>query len=101
MPSKLNSPSAKGEAEEEAEVTKEEGVIKITLIPLEVTDNNIRIKISKVKEIIDKINIIISSLKEAKGEDQMTKQAYNAIIAKSMGTMNLNIGRSKHINSQA
>jgi hypothetical protein len=31
----------------------------------------------------------------------MTKQAYNAITAKSMGTMNLNAGRSKQINSQA
>jgi hypothetical protein len=100
MPSKLNSPSSKGEAEEEAEVTKEEGAIKITLIPLEVTDNNFRIKISKVKNNNNKINIRISSLKEVEGEDQMTKQAYNAIIAKSMGTMNLNAGRSKQINSQ-
>jgi hypothetical protein len=49
MPSKLNSLSAKGEAEEEAEVTKEEGAIKIPLIPLEVIDNNIQIKICKVK----------------------------------------------------
>jgi hypothetical protein len=31
----------------------------------------------------------------------MTKQAYNAITAKSMGTMNLNVGRSKQISSQA
>ena len=95
MPSKLNSPSAKGEAEEETEVTKEEGAIKITLIPLEVTVNNIRIQNSKVKEINNNINIRISSLKEAEGEDLMTKLAYNAITAKSMGTMNLNAGRSR------
>jgi hypothetical protein len=69
MPSKLNSPSAEGEAEEEAEVTKEEGPIKITLIPLEVIDNSIQIIISKVKEINNKINIRISILKEAEGED--------------------------------
>jgi hypothetical protein len=31
----------------------------------------------------------------------MINQAYNAIIAKSMGTMNLNVGRSKQIISQA
>jgi hypothetical protein len=101
MPSKLNSPSAEGEAEEEAEVTKEEGAIKITLIPLEVTDNNIRIKISKVKDNSNKISIRISSLKEAEGEDQMRNQAYNVITAKSMGTMNLNAGRSKQISFQA
>jgi hypothetical protein len=101
MLSKLNSPSAEGEAEEEAEVTKEEGAIKVTLTPVEVTDNSIRIKISKVKDNNNKINIRISSLKEAEGEDQMTNQAYNAITAKSMGTMNLNAGRSKQIISQA
>ena len=96
MLSKLNSPSAEGEAEEEAEVTKEEGAIKVTLTPVEVTDNSIWIKISKVKG-NNKINIIISSLKEAEAEDQMRNQAYNAITAKSMGTMNLNAGRSKQI----
>ena len=101
MPSKLNSPSAEGEAEEEAEVTKEEGAIKVTITLMEVTDNNIRIKISKVKDINNKINIKISSLKEAEGEDQMKKQAYNAITAKIMGTMNLNTGRSTQISSQA
>jgi hypothetical protein len=69
MLSKLNSPSAEGEAEEEAEVTKEEGAIKINLIPLEVTYINIQIKISKVKDISNKINIRISSLKEEEGED--------------------------------
>jgi hypothetical protein len=95
MHSKLNSPSAEGEVEEEVEVTKEEGAIKITLIPLEAIDNNIQITISKVTEINNKINIRISSLKEAEGEDQMTNQAYNAITAKSMGTMNLNAGRSR------
>jgi hypothetical protein len=101
MLSKLNSPSAKGEAEEEAEVTKEEGAIKVTLIAVEVIDNNIRIKISKVKDINNKINIRISSLKEAEGEDQMRNQVYNAITTRSMGTMNLNAERSKQINSQA
>ena len=99
MLSKLNSPSAKGEREEEAEVTKEEGAIKVTLTPLEVTDNNIQIKIPKAKDINNKINIKISSLKEAEGEDQMTKQAYNAIIAKSMVTMNLNAGGITQISS--
>jgi hypothetical protein len=99
MLSKLNSPSAEGEAEEEAEVTKEEGAIKITLTPVEVTDNNIRIKIFKVKDNNNKINIRISSLKEVEGEDQMRKQEYNAITTKSMGTMNLNVGRRKQINS--
>ena len=91
MPSKLNSHSIEGKAEEEVE---EEGTIKVTLIPVEEIDNNIQITISKVTEINNKINIRISSLKEAEGEDQMTNPAYNAIIAKSMGTMNLNAGRS-------
>ena len=31
----------------------------------------------------------------------MRNQEYNAITAKSMGTMNLNAGRSKQISSQA
>jgi hypothetical protein len=31
----------------------------------------------------------------------MTKKEYNAIIAKSMGNMNLNAGRSKQINTHA
>jgi hypothetical protein len=101
MPSKLNSPSAEGEAEEKTEVTKEEGAIIVTLTLVEEIDNNIRIKISKIKDISNKINIRISSLKEVEGEDQMTKQAYNAITAKSMGTMNLNAVRSKQISSQA
>jgi hypothetical protein len=101
MISKLNSPSTKGEAEEEVEVTKEEGTIKVILTPVEVTDNNTRIKISKDKGNNNKINIRISSLKEAEGEDQMTNQAFNATTAKSMVTMNLNAGRSKQINSQA
>jgi len=100
MLSKLNSPSTEGEAEEEAEVTKEEGAIKVSLTPVEVTDNNIRIKISEVNDNNNKINIRISSLKEAEREDQMTKQAYNGITAKSMGTMNLNAEGSKQINSQ-
>jgi hypothetical protein len=100
MLSKLNSPSAKREAEEEVEVTNEEGAITVTLTPVEVIDNSIRIKISMVKDNNNKINIRISSLKEAKGEDQMRNQAYNSITAKSMGTMNLNAGRSKQISSQ-
>ena len=99
MLSKLNSPSGEREAEEEAEVTKEEGAIKVTLTPVEVIDNSIRIKISKVKDNNNKINIRISSLKEAEGEDQMRNQAYNSITTKSMGTMNLNAGRSKQISS--
>jgi hypothetical protein len=82
MLSKLNSPLVEGEAEEEAEVTKEEGAIKVTLTPVEVIDNSIRIKISKVKDNSNKINIRISSLKEAEGEDQMRNQAYNAILQK-------------------
>ena len=101
MLSKLNSPSAEAEAKEEEEVTKEEGAIKVTLTPVEVIDNNIQIKISKVKDNNNKINIRISSLKEAEGEDQMRNQAYNAITAKSMATVNLNAGRSKQIISQA
>jgi hypothetical protein len=101
MLSKLNSPSAEGEVEEEAEVTKEEGAIKVTLTPVEEIDDIIRIKISKVKDNNNKINIRISSLKEVEGEDQMRNQAYNVITARSMGTMNLNAGGSKQINSQA
>jgi hypothetical protein len=68
---------------------------------VEAIDNSLWIKISKVKDISNKNNIRISSLKEAEGEDQMTKQAYNAITAKIMGTMNLNAGRSKQIHSWA
>jgi hypothetical protein len=97
MLSKLNSPSTEGEVEEKEEVTKVEGEIKVTLTSVEVIDNNIQIKISKVKGNNNIINIRISSLKEAEGDDQMTKQAYNAITPKSMGTMNLNAGRSKQI----
>jgi hypothetical protein len=100
MLSKLNSPLAEGEAEEEEEVTKEEGAIKVTRTAVEVIDNSIRIKISKVKDNNNKINIRILNLKEAEGEDQMRNQAYNAITTKSMGTMNLNAGRSKQISSQ-
>ena len=100
MPSRFNSPSAEGEAEEEVEVTKEEGAIKVTLTPVEAIDNSIWIKISKVKGNNNKINIRISSLKEAKGEIQMKNQAYNAINAKNLGTMNLNVRRSKQIISQ-
>jgi hypothetical protein len=83
----------------EAEITKEEGAVTEILIPLEDTDNNNRINTSKHTD--NKIRIRVFSLKEAEGEDQMRNQAYNAITAKSMGTMNLNAGRSKQISSQA
>jgi hypothetical protein len=99
MPSKINSSSVEGEEEEEEDVTKDEGALLVTLTPVEVIDNKIRIKISKVTDNNTKIKI--SSLKEAEGEDQMTNQAYNDITAKSMGTVNLNAGRRKHISSQA
>jgi len=46
-----------------------------------------------------KINLKISSLKEEEGGDPMTKKAYNDITAKCMGTMNLNAGRRKNINT--
>jgi hypothetical protein len=36
IPSKCNSPSAEGEAEEEAEVTKDEGVLQVTNTRMEV-----------------------------------------------------------------
>jgi hypothetical protein len=99
MPSKINSPSVEGEAEEETEHTKDEGVLEVTNTQVEVTDSRTRIKISKVTD--NNTRIKISSLKEVEGEDQMTNQAYNAISAKSMDTMNLNAGRSKQIRSQA
>jgi hypothetical protein len=99
MHSKLNSPSVEGEAKEEVEVTKDEGVLQVTNNRMEVTDNRANIKISKVT--YNNTRIRIFSLKEAEGEEQMKNQAYNAITAKSMGTMNLNAGRSKHIISQA
>jgi hypothetical protein len=99
MPSKLNSPSAEGEAEEEVEVIKEEGEVQVTITQTKVTDNRTRIIISKVTN--NRTRIRISSLKEAEGEDQMTNQAYNAITAKSLDTMNLNAGGSKQIKSQA
>jgi hypothetical protein len=98
MPSNLNSHSEEGKAEEEVE---EEGTIKVTLIPVEEIDNNIPHRTSKVTEINNTINIRISSLKEAEGEGRMTNPAFNVFIAKSMGTMNLNAGRSKQIISQA
>jgi hypothetical protein len=93
MPSKLNSLSTEVEAYGEAVVTKEEGAVPITLTPVEDTNNRTRIKISKVTD--NRVRIRVSNLKEAEGEDQMTNQAYNAITAKSMGTMNLNSRRSK------
>ena len=93
MPSKLNSLSTEGEEE----VTKDEGVLQVTNTRMEVTYNRASIKISKVTD--NNTRIKIFSLKEAEGEDQMTKQTYNAITAKTMGTMNLNVGRSKQISS--
>jgi hypothetical protein len=66
---------------------------------MEVIDNRANIKISKVTD--NNTRIRISSLKEAEGEDQMTNQAYNAITAKNMGTMNLNAERNRKIISQA
>ena len=99
MPSKLNSPSVEGEAEEEAEVTKDKGVLQVTNTRMEVIDNRASIKISKVIDNNTKIRIF--SLKEVEGEDQMTNQVYNYTTAKSMGTMDLNAGISKHISSQA
>jgi hypothetical protein len=98
MLSKLNSPSSEGEAEEEEEITKKEGSVIEILIPMEDTDNNNRINTSKHTD--NKIIIRFFSLKEAEGEDQMRNQAYNVITEKSMGTMNLNVGRSKKISSR-
>jgi hypothetical protein len=99
MLSKHNSHLVEGEAEGEAEITKEEGAVIEILIPVEDTDNNNRINTSKHTD--NKIRIRVFSFKEAEGEDQMRNQAYNAITARSMGTMNLNAGRSKQISSQA
>jgi len=39
--------------------------------------------------------------KEEEGGNQMTNPSYNVITAKSMGTMNLNEGRSKRLRIQA
>ena len=98
-PSRLNSPSREGEAEEEAEVTKEEGAVQVTLTQVEDTDNRTRIKISKVTD--NRIRMRVSKLNKAEGEDHMKNIAYNDITKKCIGTMNLNVGRSKQINSQA
>jgi hypothetical protein len=78
MLSRLNSLSVEGEAEAEKEITKEEGEVQAIITEVKVTHIKPR--------------IIISNLKESKGEDQMKKQAYNAITTKSMGTMKLNDG---------
>jgi hypothetical protein len=99
MISKRNSPLAEGEAEGEVEITKEEGAVIEILIPVEDTYNNNRINTSNHTN--NKIRIRVFSLKEAEGEDQMRNQAYNAITTRSMGTMNLNAGRSKQIIFQA
>ena len=98
MPSNLNSHSEEGKAEEEVE---EEGTIRVTLIPVEEIDNKIPLRISKITEIHNQINIRTSSLKEAEGEGRMTNPTFNVFIAKSMGIMNLNAGRSRQISSQA
>jgi hypothetical protein len=95
MPSKLNYLSTEGEAEEEAEVTKEEGAVQVTLTQVEDTDNRTRIKISKVTD--NRIRIRVSNLIEVEGEDEMTNQAYNAITAKILDTMNLNAGSNTQI----
>jgi transcriptional regulator of met regulon len=95
MPSKLNSPSVEGEAE----LTKDEEVLQVTNTQVDITYNRTRIKIFKVMN--NRVKIRVSNLKEAEGEDQMTNQAYNAITAKSMGTMNLNARRSTQISSRA
>ena len=68
-PWRLNSPSA----EEEEEVTKDEGALQVTNTQVEVTNNRTRIKISKVTD--NKTRIKISILKEAEGEDQMKNPA--------------------------
>jgi hypothetical protein len=65
---------------------------------LKVTDNINKTIISKVTN--NRTRIRTSIFKEAEGEDQMTNQSYNAITVRSLGTMNLNAGRSKKIISQ-
>jgi hypothetical protein len=97
MPSRINSPSIEGESEEWAKVTEEEGEVQVTITQVKVTNNITKIKISKVTH--NRTKIRTSNLKEAEGEDQMTNQAYNVITVRSLGTMNLNAGRSKQINS--
>jgi hypothetical protein len=67
-------------------VTEKEGEVQETITQVKVTHIKIKIK--------------ISILEEAEGGDPMTKQAYNVITAKSMGTMNLNVERSNKINTQ-
>jgi hypothetical protein len=84
---------SRGRGRGRGRVTKEEGEVQVTITQVKVTDNKTRIRISKVTD--NRTRIIISSLKEAEGEDQMKNQTYNAITAKIMGTMNLNVGRSK------
>ena len=73
MLSKRNSHLVEGEAEGEAEITKEEGAVIEILIPVEDTDNNNRINTSKHTD--NKIRIRVFSFKEAEGEDQMINQA--------------------------
>jgi hypothetical protein len=98
MPSNLNSHLEEGKAEEEIE---EEGTTIVTLIPVEEIDNNIPLRTSKITKINNKITIRISSLKEAEGEGRMKNPTFNVFIEKSMGTMNLNVGRRRQINSEA
>jgi hypothetical protein len=94
MPSRLNSPSAEGEAE----IIEEEGEFQVTITQVKVIDNITRIKISKIIYNITRIRT--SSLKEEYGGDQMTNLTYNAITVRILGTMNLNVGRIKQIISQ-
>jgi hypothetical protein len=70
MPSKLSYLSTEGEAEEEAEVTKEEGAVQVTLTQVEDTDNRTRIKISKVTD--NRIRMRVSKLNEAEGQDELS-----------------------------
>jgi hypothetical protein len=95
MPSKLNYLSTEGEAEEEVEVTKEEGAVQVTLTQVEDTNNRTRIKISKVTD--NRIRIRVSNLIEVEGEDEMTNQSYNVITANILDTMNLNVGSNTQI----
>jgi len=70
MPSKLSYLATEEEAEEEAEVTKEEGAVQVTLTQVEDTDNRTRIKISKVTD--NRIRMRVSKLNEAEGQDELS-----------------------------
>jgi hypothetical protein len=98
MPSRINSPSSQGEAGAEDEVIKEEGEFQVTINLMKVRDKRTKMIISRVPD--NRTRIKTYSLKEVEGEDQMTNQSYDAITGKCLGTMNLNVRRSKQINSQ-